>query len=193
MHLGSQASLHFERFSQSAPEHPQVGTAMTHCVYQVMETQSASMPPTGKCALEHTPVSLADMQPALTPLVDSIRCKMCGTVLQRGQPCQPWSRRFWMFRFSAETTRVGSPSFPTPSYRHPSNQKPASLCCPLPCPQQGIIVAAPIFAATGDRWKALGVATASVSRWAVLFGGREHSQASGMHGLETLVHEQHTL
>lgn len=33
----------------------------------------------------------------------------------------------------------------------------------LICAHQGVIVAAPVYAATGSRWKAMGIATASVS------------------------------
>jgi ZIP family zinc transporter len=38
---------------------------------------------------------------------------------------------------------------------------PAHLPCPPACLLQGVIVAAPMYAATGSRWKALGLATAS--------------------------------
>lgn len=38
-------------------------------------------------------------------------------------------------------------------------------CCVLMSAEmQGVIVAAPVYAATGSRWKAMGIATASVSR-----------------------------
>lgn len=33
---------------------------------------------------------------------------------------------------------------------------------------QGVIVAAPVYAATGSRWKAMGIATASVTNYCIL-------------------------
>ena len=41
---------------------------------------------------------------------------------------------------------------------------------------QGVIVAAPVYAATGSRWKAMGIATASVSFKSTLCG-----QCDSMH------------